>query len=136
MVLGTGCRGSSGQRLTISGPTNAGPARGQSFAIALSNAKPSVPALCAFGFSDQAWGTIPLPLSLAPLGGGMCQVWSEPLLAFSASVDAGGSATLSLPIANDDLLAFARFHATWVQLDPQANAMGVATANYMKLILD
>ena len=136
VLLGQGCNSSSAQRLTISGPVNAWPARGQPFPVGLGGGAPLRPSLLLLGTSDVAFGSIALPIDLRPFGGGTCQVWSEPLMSIGAVSDGSGNAAVTVPIPVDPALSLGRVFATWTQLDPGANALGLGWSNYMKLILD
>lgn len=136
VVLGEGCVGSASNRLTITGPANAWPARGRQFPVRLTGGVPQRPSVCALGSTDATFGSVPLPYDLAPWGAGGCQLWSEPLVLIGTVTDASGNATLPLAIPADPTLSIGRAFATWVQVDPPANPMGVTFSGYMKLILD
>jgi xyloglucan-specific exo-beta-1,4-glucanase len=104
--FGAGC-GTPALQLTADGM----PVPGQNIAYAAGPMTPPTLAALAFGFSDQNWNGIPLPLALAPFGAAPgCQMANDPLVVLTVVTAAGGAATFPFALPNDlGLLGFPFF---------------------------
>ena len=106
------------------------PVLGQSFTADLRSARAKAAAGLAYGFSTKAWGSIPLPFDLAPLGASGCQL----LLSFdgigaAVVTDAAGDASVKVAIPNAASLNGVQWHYQYFVLDPGANGLGLAFTN-------
>ncbi len=135
VFLGKGCKSSAGTTLAASAPPNTWPALGKPFTLNLSGGAPSTPAFLVLGRSDTKWGPLNLPFDLGPFGAPGCFLWTEGLGFFPRPVGPQGTASMTLPVPKAPVLVGVRLSATWWNLDPKANSLGVATSSYAKLIL-
>jgi hypothetical protein len=85
-------------------------------------------ALLLVGTSRTAWGPVPLPLDLSPLGMPGCalRVNGTGILAVAVG---GGRGAVPLRIPDDASLLGSRFYDQAIVVDPAANAAG-ATASH------
>lgn len=93
---------------------------------------PSTPgvAIGVFGFSDQAWSGVPLPISLSPLGlGANCAVYVEP-----AATAVFGVPRWGLPIPNQAAWIGAEFFLQAAVFEASAPA-GIATTNALRAVV-
>src|SRR3970282_524759 len=86
---GTGCQGTGGF-VPRAGAVGLPLMGNQNFTFVVTRALHQAPALMFLGYSRTAWGTVPLPLDLAPLGAPGCFLRTNVILAFSA-LTSGGS---------------------------------------------
>lgn len=136
VVLGDkGCNSSAPQpsRLSIGVPAGTWPKQGAQLTLTLSGALPNSPAFLCLGSNDQSFGALTLPFDLGALQAPGCMLWTDILLTVGAPVLGNGTATvpLALPAATAGLW----FTATWVGFDAQANALGLVTSDYAKLLV-
>ncbi|MCI0585608.1 MAG: integrin alpha [Planctomycetes bacterium] len=122
-LYGSGCPGSGGITPEIRAlglPTSA--VGSPAFGILLSRALGGTTAVLVVGFSFQAWGTIPLPLDLGPLGAPGCALFAsaDMLLPTSTGGSGPGSGTASvpLPIPPNSTLVGSIVHFQWYVADP------------------
>ena len=135
VFLGKGCKSSSGTPLAASAPANTWPSIGKTFSLDLTGAAPSTAAFLLIGRSDVKWGPLNLPFDLGPLGAPGCSLWNDAVTFFAGPVGPQGKASVLLPIPKSPVLVGARLSAGWMNLDFKANALGVTTSSYAKLIL-
>ena len=82
----------------------------------------------ALGRSNAQWGSLMLPLDLAPLGAPGCRVFAsqefvQPLVIRS------GAATVRVPVPGNPWLLGRSLYVQALAAKPQANALGVVTSN-------
>ncbi|MEZ5988679.1 MAG: choice-of-anchor V domain-containing protein [Planctomycetota bacterium] len=135
--IGTGCVGDKGFVPIVGAATNA--TLGQTFNVELHNAPPQTAAIFALGFSDQAWGPIPLPFDLGLLGMTGCKLWTSLDLLLpvptGGSKDGEGTATLPFPVPNQAQYKGQSIFFTALVLDKNANNFGMSAANGIKAVL-
>ncbi len=102
------------------------PIIGKSFSILLSKAMAKAPALLMTGFSNKAFGTIPLPFSLASLGANGCSLYQSFDFGVATVTDAQGAGSMLLPIPMDTFLLGGKIHSQWLVADVKANALGAS----------
>jgi dienelactone hydrolase len=77
--------------------------------------------LVAFGLSDAAWGSVPLPFDLASVGLPGCRLLVDPAASHVAGTPSPGTAEAFIAVPPDPLLAGARLFGQWANLlDPRA----------------
>jgi hypothetical protein len=125
--FGNGCPGSAGTpSLAIAG--GARPWLGDTITLELTSVPQTTAALLLVGTSRAAWGPVPLPLDLSPLGMPGCalRVNGTGILAVAVG---GGRGAVPLRIPDDASLLGSRFYDQAIVVDPAANAAG-ATASH------
>lgn len=105
------------------------------FSIDLSNAIANAPAVLLIGASNKSWNAIQLPLDLAPLGAKDCRLFTSIDLLSSIVADAGGNASLAVPIPNSNALKGVTFYVQWSIIDRFANNLGLSFANAAKIVI-
>jgi Galactose oxidase, central domain len=131
-VFGKGCA-STTTLPTISGTP---PKLGQNFTLQLQGflPKPQFGQLI-FGISNTKWGVIPLPLTLAVLGMGNCNL----LVSLDASVlivtDSQGSFKTTMKVPSSPSLLGAEVYGQAWAPDPKSNYAGVAMTNGFKAVV-
>jgi hypothetical protein len=123
---GAGCAGTLGVP-TFGAQPGSRPVLGTTFAADIGNL-PFAVAVVAAGTSRDAWGALPLPLSLVIVGAPGCDLLAEPLVT-TAVFGAGNTATWSLPVPLVGSLIGAELFAQAFSLDPGANMLGFAGSN-------
>jgi hypothetical protein len=105
------------------------PVINKSFDITLSQAKPSSAALLFFGFSNTAWGALPLPFDCTVIGAPGCRILAAGDILFSIATDATGNGKLTFPVPNSVNLAGSKFYNQYLVADAGANTLGYAFTN-------
>ncbi len=128
--LGEGCQGSSGKIPVISHAAGVWPKPGSVFPVELIDGPSASVAVLNVGFSDLATG---FPVDLGLIGAPTCFLWHEIIASVPFATGLTGSASLPLPIpANPNIIGTSML-ASWVMLDPAANAIGVTTSDYARV---
>jgi hypothetical protein len=110
--------------------SNGRPVINKSFDVTLGQAKASSAALLIFGSSNQTWGAIPLPLSLAFLGAPACNLLvAFDLFAVPTATDTIGTGKVTLAIPNDVALVNVTWHNQYLVADSAANSWGYSLTN-------
>jgi hypothetical protein len=123
---GVGCAGSLGVP-SLSATTGSLPMLGSTFSLTVAN-MPQNLGIVLLGFSDALLGrTVPLPLSLTPLGMVGCNLLTD--INTTVVVSGGTSATWLLPVPNFAALIGALFYNQALVLDTAANAAGLTASN-------
>jgi hypothetical protein len=130
--LGTGCKSSAHPALAIGSDAGKWPQSGVPFNVNLAGAAPTAPAFLMIGAGDQQWGALKLPLDLGIIGAPGCKVWNDVLISLATVTNASGAATYSLPLPTS--IPLLRINATYGVLDAGANALGLATSSYLKIL--
>ena len=108
------------------------PELGGKYTVQLRKAIPSTAAVLFTGVSDKAWGAVPLPFDLAPLGAKGCLLLTSTEILQIWPVDAQGEIDAVLDVPSDKaFLGFSYFHQ-WFVLDPKANGLGFVSTNAVK----
>jgi prepilin-type N-terminal cleavage/methylation domain-containing protein len=121
-TFGTGCAGSNG----VPALHCSLPHIGTGFSIEVSNTPLSGVAFLVFGFSNTHFGTVPLPVSLAPIGAPGCALDVSGDEVFVIRSYGGRSAYFWFDIPN---MPGAAFFLQALCLDPTANALGLTVSN-------
>jgi len=124
---GTGCAGTAGTPALAAAPGSL-PQLGSSFQIMVSNMPTTGAGLVTTGFSDSAYGSVPLPLDLGLFGAPGCTVLTSPD-ARNLVLSSGGVAGLTLPIPNTTSLAGIGFFNQALVIDLPANGLGLTSSN-------
>jgi hypothetical protein len=101
---------------------------GEPFVLRLLRLPPGQATLLWLGASDTAWGAVPLPLDLTPIGMPGCALRMSPDLVFPL-FQWTGEAALSVGIPNDPVLRGNTFYAQGLAVDPRANALGLVVSD-------
>jgi len=101
------------------------PQLGGSFSIDLSGALASAPSFLINGVSNTTWGPVPLPLDLSGAGASGCNLLVSFDLISPAVSDAGGAASVRIPLPNDSRLLGFKLHGQWMTVDKPANRLGL-----------
>jgi hypothetical protein len=127
--FGEGCAGASGAvpGLGLSGS----PALGGTTDVWVSNARPSSATQILLGVDNAP----PLPQDLTAFGMPGCRLYVAPLDALAGLTDAVGVLRLALTIPNRPDLVGAILYSQALVVDPGANAAGLVTTNYGRLLV-
>ena len=132
-VNGTGCQAATGTAVathTIFAPSLK---LGENIQLTGNSFVPAggLPAFLTFGGSATAWGSVPLPFDLTPLGASGCSIYNDiaAQLGGMTTANANGSVTLLVPLPIDPGLVGGTFYTQYVFLDVGANALGAFTSN-------
>lgn len=128
-LIGESCAG-SGSSTPLLG-LGSRPIVGTSTSIWLSDAPANAMAACVFGFETRP----PFPINLASQGAPGCRQYFQEVALVLFSANAQGTGQLSLPIPNTPSLAGAAVYAQYFVLDPPANALGITSSNYGRLLV-
>jgi hypothetical protein len=124
IVVGSGCRGSSGNTPAVS--ASGSTARRATLTINELLARPSSVSLLVLGRSDARFGPVTLPFEMAPLGAPGCRLYTDVVLLLVALTDPGGNASQSLTVPDDPALPGRHLFVQWATLDAGANAAGLS----------
>jgi hypothetical protein len=125
-TFGTGCAGSAGVPRLAAGPGEL-PYIGAPFRLEVAPlpAGPFHPAFGFLGASRSAWGTLPLPLDLAPLGMPGCTLLASVDVSAALAKD-GARARMTIGLPADRALVGRSFFTQACVLDAGANPGGLA----------
>lgn len=104
------------------------PKLGTSYSLNVVKARGSSVAVLISGFSNTSWLSAKLPLSLGVLAPSCSLLVSFDLVA-GAPTSGSGTATLSIPVPNNDKLVGAKLHHQWMVVDSGANMLGLSFSN-------
>jgi hypothetical protein len=105
------------------------PVLGSTFQLRFASLPPSPLSLvfAALGFSDQTWGTVPLPIDLTVFGFSSCSLWIEPG-AIEPLSNTGGVANWNIAIPAAPSLDGQTFFLQGLVLTPGFNPGGAVTS--------
>jgi len=106
------------------------PMIGRTHNAILSAPTSSTTAVMLYGASATAWGSVPLPLSLAAFGAPGCSLYVSPDVMVGVSMPSG-AVQVSLTIPNDPVLVGAELLQQGVQIAP-VNPLGAAFSNGLR----
>jgi hypothetical protein len=129
-AFGAGCPASAG---VLQSTATSRPWLGDTVTGRLAPVPAGAVGITIFGWSATAWGGLPLPFSLAPLGAPACELLAEPLLLLTAA--GTGNASWSLALPNVPAAAGQLLFTQGAVLEAGANALGLATSNALELRL-
>lgn len=101
------------------------PVIGRTFSVTLAKAPASTAALLFLGFSDQKWGSLPLPLTYTP----GCQVLASLDSGAGTQTKADGTSSVAIPVPPDRNLISLSIFNQWLVVDLKANALGIIVSN-------
>ena len=109
------------------------PHPGMTWKIGIYGFKGGIPAIFYLGFSSSRWGSVRLPINLAPYGapGNYIRVSLEiPFILRMGGIGNGnGRGILSFPIPNNPVFVGGYFYTQWIGLDSTANTLGLVVSN-------
>jgi hypothetical protein len=128
-LYGEGCIGTNGQRpgFALSGS----PQLGQTQNLDLARAPANGIAFLVAGFGNGA----PFPAELGSLGMPGCYQYFSPISTQLGLTDGSGTALSALAVPGDPSLAGVLIYAQWACLDLGANALGITTSDYARILL-
>lgn len=129
-TMGSGCPGSGGTP-TLAPQSGTLPRVNTQFTVQVSGLPWTGPAFMWVGFSDQFYGTVPLPANLAILGAPQCNLYISGDLLYGMP-NVLGLSTWTLAIPNTPGFTF--FNQAIV-FDPPANALGLTLSNAGRAIV-
>lgn len=130
VVVGSGCPKPDQQPVDIA--YSGTPARNATFTVRASAAPAQARLALLVGQNEQRFGAIALPLDLAVIGAPGCLLRTELLVAPAVSADAGGAATLSVPIPDNPTLRGQQVNYQWLVPVPGANPLGVVLSAMLR----
>ncbi len=132
VVTEQGCTSSSKTTLAIS--ANTYPKQGKPISISLTGGSPDTPVVLVVGGTDTRSALGTFPIDAGPLGARGCFIWNDWLAFAATSTDRStGNAILDLTVPARRNAP--RAYAHWWNLDPKANALGMTSSNYAKILL-
>ena len=128
---GTGCDGKDGFQPLLG--MKAAPALGQGFTTEAYNLPTGTASIGILGLSNTAFGAIPLPFPLLPIGGGNCVLRVSldiTQVAVTGGIGKGdGTAVINWAIPNNTALRNLPLHFQQMTVDPAANSFGFSFSN-------
>jgi len=131
IVTEQGCTSSSNTTLAISADTY--PKQGNPISISLNGGKPGTAAFLVIGGSDTKSPLGTFPYDVGPLGAPGCFIWNDWVGFVAAATDKSGMATLKFTVPKVGSAPRAYVH--WWNFDKAANALGITSSNYAKILL-
>lgn len=136
-AYGNACAGTNDFTPILGSAANA--TRGKTFKVELHNARPGSVALGVLGVSDKTYGPLPLPFSLAVIGGPGCELNASmdvvQTLPTSGKGAGYGMAVWSWPIPNQTRFKGATLYFTTLVVDVGANKLGMVNSNGLKVVI-
>ena len=126
---GIGCPGSNG---TPRHSTSGAPQIAQTIGFDLTNGTPGGFAILVLGFYN---GTPVFPLELSPYGMPGCYQFHDVASVLFTPLDPGGSGSAPFTIPNDGGLIGVKLYSQFACIDPPANATGITTSNYNRILI-
>ncbi len=105
------------------------------FALAMSGGLPSAPAVLMIGTSRTSYLNLPLPIDLTFLDMPGCSLYTDVVTSVPLTLNAGGGASLGLPVPSAQIFRGSRIDAQWFHLDVAANLRGLAATDGAEGIL-
>ena len=130
-AFGVGCSGSQG---TVALSAVSQPWLGTTCAVGLSGVPPGVVAMLAFGWSEQTWLGLWLPLPLGSIGMSGCSLYVS-LDHAAAAIAPTAAFVLPFSLPNQASLIGQRLYLQGFAFDPAANPAGIAASNGLALHL-
>lgn len=125
--FGRGCQGTSGVPI-LDAKDGSVPVIGKPFTLELSSLPIGAVTAMLFGFSNQAWGPIPLPFDLTPLQAPGC-FWLVSVDGIDVVTNTNGVAPWTITIPPSTQLVGLEFFNQGLVLDSSANALGITFSN-------
>lgn len=88
--------------------------------------------ILVFGASNQVWGSLTLPFSLAPFGNPGCSIYASHDVVLGPFM---ASSMLRLVIPNSPPLSGVTLHVQGIEIDPFLPGLGVATSNLLSVTI-
>jgi hypothetical protein len=126
---GRGCAGTNG---TPVHQTTGTPQIAQTLGLGLANGVPNGFAILVIGFYN---GNPPFPLDLSVYGMPGCLQYTDVVSAQFAVLDAVGGGNVPFTIPNDPGLVTVKLYSQFACIDPSANAAGLTTSNYNRILI-
>ncbi|HKB16513.1 MAG TPA: hypothetical protein VKF62_10620, partial [Planctomycetota bacterium] len=136
-LFGSGCPGTSGStpQILAAGGNPSATAGNPTFGAFLSGAPPGTTAMLLMGLSSQAWGSIPLPMRLAPFGMPGCSLEVAADFAWILPTNVSGNAIAPMPVPADPGLVGATLYLQWLVADPGPVLLPGALSGALELAL-
>lgn len=130
------CAGSSTQVPMIGTAPGTWPTLGSPLDIRIAQGPPNLVAGLVLGFDTTTYLGVSLPYEMTPVGAPGCTFWhsNDGIPAF-VPLDASGNGSFSIALPANPAFATARFYATWICIDPTANALGLVPSGFATVIL-
>jgi hypothetical protein len=126
---GVGCPGTNG---TPTHTTSGTPQIAQAIGFDLTSGRPSGFGVLMLGFYN---GTPPFPLELSSYGMPGCFQFHDTASVLFVPLTAAGTGSVPFTIPNDGGLVGVKFYSQFACIDPGANATGVTTSNYNRILI-
>lgn len=126
---GKGCAGSAG---TPTHNTAGTPQLTQTISFGLTSGVPSSFAVLVLGFYN---GSPPFPMELSAFGMPNCFQYTDTVSIQFAPLDGAGAGAVPFTIPNDGGLISVKFFSQFACIDPAANATGITTSNYNRILI-
>ena len=129
--IGNGCRAANGTAAASHSVTGLGLGLTAQYSGNSFIAAGGVPAILAIGTSTTSFQGLPLPFDMTPAGAPGCSLYTNWLAVFVAVTNPGanGTATVNVPIPNDQALSGTVHYSQFIFVSPPANTLGVFTTN-------
>jgi hypothetical protein len=126
---GLGCPGTNG---TPAHTTSGTPQIAQAISFDLTHGRPSGFGVLMLGFYN---GTPPFPLELSSYGMPGCFQFHDTASVLFIGLNGIGTGSVPFTIPNDGGLVGVKFYSQFACIDPGANATGVTTSNYNRILI-
>lgn len=130
--FGTACSGTRGVPQMVFGGY---PTRGKTIQIKMSGGPANAKALLFLGLSRQTWGQTSLPLSLAFMGAGGCNLYVSADVVLGVGTDGSGAISFSGSVPNNAALVGVHAMAQFGLADQGANAANTTATDALELVI-
>jgi len=127
-TFGSGCSGSNNKipTLSLTGSAKLGSTVGIDLANAIANAK---------WYLNVGVTSNEPPVDLSMFGGTNCRLYSPVTILLAGVADANGAYTLKASVPNDKNLVCQRAYVQYFPFDLRANALGLSSSNYGRILV-
>ena len=138
-TLAAGTRRYFGKKCFNAGPTSVSSAQnfvpGAKLDFWTGPGNGNVPAIHALGFSCTKFGPLSLPVNLSAAGAKDCSLYVSLDLMMATVRNATGTARNSITLPNVAGLRNAQFYTQWINVEPNANALGLTFTEATMIII-
>lgn len=131
-LLGAGCAGPGGLPSHTASGT---PESGATVNYSVGNTPPFALAIAAFGFDNNSWNGIPLPLNLAVIGAPGCILRINAVVLEAGVTSFAGARSQPVSFPYDPALIGAQLYSQYLVSDPAANQFGFTITSAIRTTL-
>ncbi len=108
---------------------------GHTFSLILRGGRALAPGVLVHGTSRDAWGGVPLPLDLTPIGAPGCRLYTDWAWNRPIGVDRAGTCRVDFAVPASPTLSGSLLHTQFLIVDPLANPFGLAVSGGGRIVV-